>query len=92
MLMALVSIRQAGKISFVGFDSSDIYIDRLRSRFIRGLVVQNPLRIGELGVKTLVEHIHGVSVSRRVDTGATMVTPDNMDEHEIRQLLNPQIA
>jgi len=92
MLMALVSIRQAGKISFVGFDSSDIYIDRLRSRFIRGLVVQNPLRIGELGVKTLVEHIHGVSVSRRVDTGATMVTPDNMDEPEIRQLLNPQIA
>ena len=92
MLMALVSIRGAEKISFVGFDSSDMYIDRLRSRFIRGLVVQNPVRIGELGVKTLVEHIRGVSVSRRIDTGATMVTPDNMDEPDIRQLLNPKKA
>jgi len=92
MLMALVSIRRAEKICFVGFDSSDIYIDRVRSRFIHGLVVQNPVRIGELGVKTLVKHIRGVSVSRRIDTRATMVTPDNMDEPDIRQLLNPQKA
>ena len=92
MLMALVGTRQAGKISFVGFDSSDIYVDALRSRLIQGFVVQNPVRIGELGVKTLVEHLRGASVSRRVDTGATMVTPDNMDEPEIRQLLDPQIA
>jgi ribose transport system substrate-binding protein len=91
MLLALAGAGKNSKVTLVGFDTSTIYNDGLRSGIIQGLVVQNPFRIGEQGVKTLVDHIRGISVPERVDTGAIMVTPANMDQPEIKQLLNPPI-
>jgi ribose transport system substrate-binding protein len=92
MLLALNSAQQAGKIRLVGFDTSDVYVDSLRYKQLHGLVVQDPFRMGELAVKTLSDHIAGKSVPRRVDTGATMVTPDNMDQPAIQRLLRPPVA
>jgi ribose transport system substrate-binding protein len=87
MLMALSAVQKAGRIILVGFDSSDVYVDSLRHKQLHGLVVQDPFRMGELGVKTLVDHLTGKSVPKRVDTGATMVTLENMDRPEIQKLL-----
>ena len=36
--------------------------------------------MGYLGVKTLVAHIRGQQVERRIDTGVQLVTPDVMDQ------------
>lgn len=92
MLMALQAMQLAGKIALVGFDASDIYLDSMRYKQVQGLVVQDPFRMGELGVKTLVDHLQGHVVPKRIDTGATMVTPDNMDRPEMQQLLHPLTA
>jgi ribose transport system substrate-binding protein len=89
MLMALLSAQKAGKIALVGFDCSDIYLDAVRSGRICGLVVQNPFRMGELGVKTLVEHLQGNTVASRIDTGATLITPENIDSATIQLILEP---
>ena len=89
MLMALQAMQLAGKIALVGFDASDLYLDSMRYKQIQGLVVQDPFRMGELGVKTLVDHLQGRTVPKRIDTGATMVTPENMDRPEMQQLLRP---
>jgi ribose transport system substrate-binding protein len=91
MLMALSAVQKAGRIILVGFDSSDVYVDSLRHKQLHGLVVQDPFRMGELGVKTLVDHLTGKSVPKRVDTGATMVTLENMDRPEIQKLLRPPV-
>jgi ribose transport system substrate-binding protein len=64
----------------------------MRYRQIQGLVVQDPFRMGELGVKTLVDHLQGRAVPKRIDTGATMVTPENMDHPEMQHLLHPPAA
>jgi ribose transport system substrate-binding protein len=48
--------------------------------------------MGELGVKTLVDHLQGRTVPKRIDTGATMVTPENMDRPEMQHLLHPPTA
>jgi ribose transport system substrate-binding protein len=66
MLMALQAMQLAGKVSLVGFDASDMYVDAMRYRQIRGLVVQNPFRMGEFGVKTLVDHLQGRTVPSRI--------------------------
>ena len=92
MLMALQTMKLAGKIVLVGFDASDMYVDSMRYKQIQGLVVQDPFRMGELGVKTLVDHLQGRPVPKRIDTGATMATPENMDKPEVRQLLAPPAA
>jgi ribose transport system substrate-binding protein len=88
MLMALQRIRQAGKIAFIGFDTSEMYLDTMRYRQIHGLVVQNPFRMGELGVKTLVDHLQGQPVQKRIDIEATLVTPENMDDPAMQRLLH----
>ncbi len=92
MLLALNSAHRAGKITLVGFDTSDVYVDSLRHKQLHGLVVQDPFRMGELGVKTMADHLAGKSVPKRVDTGATMVTPENMDQPAIQKLLKPPVA
>lgn len=89
MLMALQAMQLAGKIVLVGFDASDMYLDSMRYKQIQGLVVQDPFRMGELGVKTLVDHLQGRPVPKRIDTGAKMITPENMDRPEVRGLLHP---
>jgi ribose transport system substrate-binding protein len=87
MVMALAGLELSGRIAHVGFDTSDLYFDMLRSNRLKGLVAQDPYRMGELAVKALADHSQGKSVPRRVDTGAKMITPTNMDSPEIAHLL-----
>jgi ribose transport system substrate-binding protein len=48
--------------------------------------------MGYLGVKTLVAHLQGQPVERRINTGEVMATPENMNTPEIQKLLNPEQA
>src|SRR5207245_3609600 len=59
MLLALQDIQKAGKVVFVGFDSSETFIEAMRNKQLQGIVVQDPFRMGELGVKTIVDHLQG---------------------------------
>jgi ribose transport system substrate-binding protein len=88
MLMALQSVQRAGEIRFVGFDASELYLDTMRYGKIDGLVVQNPFLMGELGVRTVVDHLQSKVVQKRIDLRPVMVTPDNIDAPEIAKLLH----
>jgi ribose transport system substrate-binding protein len=92
MLLALEDINRAGKVAFIGFDVSDTFIDAMRGKKLQGIVVQNPFRMGELGVKTMVNHLQGKPVDKRIDTGVVLVTVDNMDNAQVQQLLHPPLA
>ena len=91
MLLALQDIDRAGKVVFIGFDSNEILIEAIRTQQLQGVVVQNPFRMGYLGVKTMVEHLLGRPIEKRIDTGVIMVTPERLDEPEIQTLLYPPL-
>jgi ribose transport system substrate-binding protein len=92
MLRALTDAGKAGHVRFVGFDSSDKLIDALEQGHLQGLVLQNPFRMGELGVKTLVDYLRqSTQPSPRIDTGVTVATPENMHDPEISKLLRPPL-
>lgn len=91
-LRALQSRGLAGKIIFVGFDSSTKLVEGLRNKEIQGLVVQNPFNMGYLGVKTAVAVVKGEPFEKRVDTGVIVATPENMDTPEVKQLLSPDLS
>lgn len=91
MLLALQDIRKVGDIRFVGFDASQILVDALRAGQLQGLIVQNPMRMGYLGVKTMVDHLQGKQVEKSIDTGVMLVTPDNIESAEVKPLLNPPL-
>jgi ribose transport system substrate-binding protein len=90
-LLALEDAGRAGKIRFIGFDSSEIFVQAMRAGKLHGIVVQNPFRMGELGVKTLLDHLRGKQIEKRVDTGVTLITPGNLDAPESQQLLHPPL-
>jgi ribose transport system substrate-binding protein len=89
MLRALQNANLAGKVRFVGFDSSDKVLQGLRDGLIDGLVLQNPVAMGYQGVKTVVQHLKGEKVPKNIDTGVTLVTKDNMDTPELQERLHP---
>jgi len=91
MLSALQDIGKAGKLMFVGFDTSQMFIDAMRAKQLHGIVVQNPFNMGYLGVRTMVESLQGKSVEKRIDTGVTMITADNLDSPESQALLHPPL-
>lgn len=91
MLLALQDIDKAGKIRFVGFDASQTLLDAMRAKQLDGVAVQNPMKMGYLGVKTMVAHLKGQPVEKRIDTGVSLVTPENMDQPASKELTNPPI-
>lgn len=91
MLRALKDAGMAGKVKLVGFDASEPLVKAMREGELHGLVLQNPLRMGYLAVKTLVEHIQGKPIEKVIDTGAVMITPENMDEEEMKRLHSPDL-
>ncbi|MFZ2873224.1 MAG: substrate-binding domain-containing protein [Phycisphaerales bacterium] len=91
MLLALRSRGLAGKVKFVGFDSSEAAVEGMRLGHVQGVVVQNPIRMGRLGVEAALDHLAGKPVAAVIDTGAMLVTPSNMDSQEARDLLSPDL-
>ena len=91
MLRALQNSGWAGKVKLVGFDSSSKLIEAMAAGQLDGLILQNPFQMGYLGVKSIVAYLHKQPIEKRVDTGETLVTRENMNQPEIRELLAPDL-
>ncbi len=87
MLLALKQEGLAGKITFVGFDASPPLVEALKAGEIKALVVQNPRKMGYLAVETLVRHLRGETVEPVIDTGVAVVTLENIDDPDIKVLI-----
>ncbi|HKD10753.1 MAG TPA: substrate-binding domain-containing protein [Thermoanaerobaculia bacterium] len=91
MLLALEDLGRAGKIRLLGFDASEVFVAAMRAGELHGVVVQNPFRMGELGVKTLIDHLRGRKVEPRIDTGVALITPENLSTEPSQLLLHPPL-
>jgi ribose transport system substrate-binding protein len=80
-----------GKVKMIGFDAGSLSIQDLKNGDVQALVVQNPMLMGYLGVATAVKHLHGEKVAKRIDTGVVLVTKENMEQPEIKELLYPPL-
>lgn len=91
-LRALQESRLAGKVKFVGFDSSPKLVQGLKDGHVHGLIMQNPVKMGYLGVSEMVKHLRGQKILDRIDTGVYLVTRENMENPEIKALLSPDLS
>jgi ribose transport system substrate-binding protein len=80
-----------GKVKMVGFDAGSQSVQDLKNGDVQGLVVQNPVLMGYLSVITMFKHLQGEKVEKRIDTGVVLVTPENMEKAEIKELLYPPL-
>ena len=92
MLRVLQDNGWAGKVKFVGFDASPNLVKGMKDGAIDGLVVQDPVNMGYLAVKTMVAHIKGQPVEKWIDTGVRVATKENMNTPEIKPLVEPNLS
>ncbi|QMU30072.1 ABC transporter substrate-binding protein [Adhaeribacter radiodurans] len=91
MLRALQTAGKAGKVKLVGFDSNETLVTALDQGTVHGLALQDPFNMGYLGVKTIVALIKGEKFEKRIDTGVTMATKENINDPKIKTLLTPDL-
>jgi ribose transport system substrate-binding protein len=87
---AVQAIKQkglAGKVVLVGFDSSPNLVDDLKAGAIDSLVLQNPFKMGYEAVKSMVAKLDGGQPPRILDTGVKLLTRDNINTPDMKQLL-----
>ena len=92
MLRVLEDNGWAGKVKFIGFDASESLVKGLADGHLEGLVLQDPVNMGYLGVKTMVAHLKGETVERRIDTGVRLITRAQMNEPDAKELLHPDLS
>ncbi|MFM7845759.1 MAG: substrate-binding domain-containing protein [Planctomycetota bacterium] len=105
-LTALEEASLAGQVRFVGFDPNERMVAALKEGKMHGIVLQDPVTMGNLAVKAMVAHLDpkkilaedrarlldGDQVKKRIPTGEYVATPENMNEPRMAQLLNPPQA
>jgi len=88
---AIAENKAADKIKLIGFDNDDKLVGFLKDGTIYALVVQDPYRMGYDGVKTALAASKGEKVEANVDTGANLITKENMNTARAQELLNPKV-
>lgn len=71
----------------IGFDAGVLLLEGVKTGVVDSLVVQNPYKMGYEGVRVLIATLDGQKVEKRVDTGVTLVTKENLETPEIQALL-----
>ena len=90
-IQAIAESKAQDKVKLVGFDSDDKLVKALKDGIMAATVVQDPFRMGYDGVKTALAASKGEKVESFVDTGANLITGENMNGARAQELLNPKV-
>lgn len=77
------------KIVAVAFDSDPQEVTALSDGVLTALVLQDPYGMGYKGLDYVVQAIDKKQLPKYTDTGAYIVTKANMDQEDMKGLLNP---
>lgn len=86
---AVRKMQARDRVYAVAFDSAEEEISAVEKGDLKGIIVQNPFKMGYEGVKMARDAVYGLQIERSVDTGAEIVTKDNMNEPSVQKLLYP---
>ncbi|MBR4318871.1 MAG: substrate-binding domain-containing protein [Oscillospiraceae bacterium] len=90
---AVAEMGKAGQVKVIGFNASDKEVAYVQDGTLTGTIVQNPYNMGYLGVK----YADSAAKKETKDllpeliTSVTLVTDDNLENEDIRFLINPAV-
>lgn len=84
---ALAQSGKAGKVVAVGFDGNADLQGFVKDGTLDATAVQGSYQMGYLGVKTVASIIEKKPVQKNLDTGVVLVTKDNIDKPEAKNVL-----
>jgi ribose transport system substrate-binding protein len=81
-IQAIRELGLAGKVRVVGFDDTPDIRRALEDGVLQGVMVQQPYRMGRVGVETACDALAGKPVEKRIVTEAVLVTsPDGFSPY-----------
>ena len=80
-----------GKVKIVGFDASDTLVGEMNDGVIDSIVVQDPFKMGYESTKQLVTFLEGGQPVANIDSGAYLITPENIGTPEMQAVVFPDI-
>lgn len=86
---AIKAENRQDKIRVVGIDSSLEEIQFLEEGIFEIIVIQNPFKMGYLGVEAAAKILNGEKVVKKVDSGCELITKDSVYTEENQKLLFP---
>lgn len=92
VLGAAEAVRGAGvedQVTIVGWDTAPDELEAVRDGIVSALVAQNPFRMGYDGTNAAIGEIRTGEPVEGGDTGATLVTQENIDDEEVQAVLDP---
>ena len=87
LVAKVLSQSERSDLKFVGFDGGEEQIALLKNGMLDGLIVQNPFAMGYATVVAATRIALGLGNESVVDSGYTWVTPENMEDKEIKKML-----
>jgi len=86
-----VKLRQAD-VKIVGMDASDELIAEMKARVVDSIVVQDPFKMGYESTKAMAQHLRGEQPVREMDSGAYLLTAENVDTPEMQAIVAPDVG
>ena len=81
-----------GQVKVIGFDyfenegkDAGMYLEK---NILDTMIIQNPYNMGYLGVRYAIDIAHGNPIPSKVDTGAILVTQENINDPDIQFLIS----
>lgn len=88
----MLALREGGyyakSVAHIGFDVTPELVASVKAGELKGFVIQNPVKMGFLTVKTISARLAGKVVQKSIDTGAVLVTPENIDDGQVQKIMN----
>lgn len=87
---AATGVRQAdkqGAVKIVGFDAGPDQVKALQDGTIQALIAQQPGTIGKDGVEQALAALDGGATEKKIQTGFTIITADNLNSAESQAAL-----
>ncbi|MBB4000644.1 ABC transporter substrate-binding protein [Aureimonas pseudogalii] len=84
---ALAQTGKVGKVVGVGFDGNEDLQGFVKDGTLAAIAVQGSFQMGELGVQTIGKLLGKEKVEKTIDTGVIVVTKDNIDQPEAKNVL-----
>jgi ribose transport system substrate-binding protein len=93
-LRALEVFNRAGAVQLVGFDANRDLLSALRAGKLHGLVLQDPFDMGYQSVMRCLDFLEGKGPPkhRTLNTNLKVVTRENMEDPEIKQLYDRDLS
>jgi ribose transport system substrate-binding protein len=85
---AIKNAKLGGKIVAIGFDGAEQLQADIKDGTLQAIAVQSSFNLGYLGVKDAYDvAVNGKTIPATVDTGFLMVTKDNIDSQDAKNVL-----